>query len=214
MRLGAIDMSRSRSSLPAQSGLSLIELLLALALTALLGVMIASLINGWVDLRERTGQDSSADTQVLEFCLLLEQRFDALTARSLQEQRLALNNTPLVWLADRQRLEWVSRDAVAFDGLELDGVAPLSALRRQALQWDKSGQRLRLLSSGDIDAVASARWHEVRGLDGVGELRLQFYQASRWLAYPDSQGSAQGVRLEFRRSQVPYVCTFALPASG
>ena len=37
----------------AQRGLTLIELLVAMALTAVVGVLLAALVNGWVKVRER-----------------------------------------------------------------------------------------------------------------------------------------------------------------
>lgn len=209
-----------------QAGLSLIELLLALALTAMLGVMIASLISGWVDLRERTAEIASPDAEVLEFCLLLEQRFDALTQRALQEQRLALNNGALVWRGDENRLEWVSGDGLAAAALlagrssnrqDAGTTAPLSGavsnLRRQALSWEPELQQLVLHSSADLDAVGNARWQPIRRLDAVSDWELQFYHNARWLAYPATDGSAAGVRLRFNRAGQPYVCTFALPAT-
>ena len=53
-----------------QGGLTLIELLVALALTALLGVLLAALVNGWINVRERLSQGSPG-MPVLDFCLSL-----------------------------------------------------------------------------------------------------------------------------------------------
>lgn len=202
-----------------QSGLTLIELLLALALTALLGVMIATLIGGWVDLRARSEDerpDESPDAAVLEFCLLAEQRFDGLTRRALQEERLPLNNALLDWQPDRMRLEWVSRSGVAIGEPAGVGRIPVSAVQRQALHWQQATGRLLLQSSSDLDAVAPARWRVVRALDRVTEPTLTFYMEGRWFAYPaDNETSAtKGVRLSFRMREVPYVCTFSVPAAG
>jgi prepilin-type N-terminal cleavage/methylation domain-containing protein len=53
-----------------QAGLTLIELMVAMALTALLGVMLAALVNGWLKVRERL-QVTRQENSVLEFCLAL-----------------------------------------------------------------------------------------------------------------------------------------------
>ena len=70
-----------------QAGLTLIELMVAMALTALLGVMLSVLVNGWLKVRERL-QVNTQQTSVLEFCLALERRFDSPVLRQLYEQRL------------------------------------------------------------------------------------------------------------------------------
>lgn len=59
-----------------QTGLTLIELMVALALTAVLGIMLAALVNGWLKVRERL-QDTTRQISVLDFCLALERRFDS-----------------------------------------------------------------------------------------------------------------------------------------
>ncbi|WP_020192619.1 prepilin-type N-terminal cleavage/methylation domain-containing protein, partial [Pseudomonas putida] len=72
-----------------QTGLTLIELMVALALTAVLGIMLAALVNGWLKVRERL-QDTTRQTSVLDFCLALERRFDSPVLRRVYDQRLPL----------------------------------------------------------------------------------------------------------------------------
>ena len=64
-----------------QRGLTLIELLVAMALTAVIGVVLAALVNGWVNVRERLTEPGN-EPLVLEFCLALERRFDGLVLAS------------------------------------------------------------------------------------------------------------------------------------
>ena len=95
-----------------QAGLTLIELLVALALTAVLGVMLAALVNGWLKVRERL-QANQHEASVLDFCLALERRFDSPVLRQLYEQRLPLATRWLDWQADRQQLRTLVRNAQA-----------------------------------------------------------------------------------------------------
>ena len=188
-----------------QTGLTLIELMVAMALTAVLGVMLAALVNGWIKVRERL--DSPAESgAVLEFCLALERRFDSPALRRLSEQRLPLATRWLDWQPDRNQLLWVS--AAAWPEAE-DG----ARLQRQRLHYDAREQTLRLDSSADLYAAGEPRWLPREQLTGVTRPRFLFYQGGRWLAWPSDQPARpdRGVRVHFQHDGAPYVCTFALP---
>ena len=94
----------------AQRGLTLIELLVAMALTAVVGVLLAALVNGWVKVRERLDEPGS-EPQVLEFCMALERRFDGLVLRQLYEQRLNLLVSADLYAADKPR--WQLKESLA-----------------------------------------------------------------------------------------------------
>lgn len=190
-----------------QDGLTLIELLLAMALTAVLGILLATLVNGWLQVRERLGEGAS-EPQVLEFCLALERRFDGLVLRELYENRLPL---PLVWLdwqASPEQLQWVALAAWP----EAEGQ---SRLQRQRLSFERGSQRLVLAVSAQPYAADTPRWEPREALDGVDAVRFSFHHGLRWLVYPSTVAAQpnRGVRLEFERHGAPYVCTFALPDS-
>lgn len=90
-----------------QTGLTLIELMVALALTAVLGIMLAALVNGWLKVRERL-QDTTRQTSVLDFCLALERRFDSPVLRRVYDQRLPLASRWLDWQPASNQLLWVA----------------------------------------------------------------------------------------------------------
>ena len=94
----------------AQRGLTLIELLVAMALTAVVGVLLAALVNGWVKVRERL-EEPGGEPQVLELCMALERRFDALVLRQLYEQRLNLLVSADLYAADKPR--WQLKESLA-----------------------------------------------------------------------------------------------------
>lgn len=187
-----------------ERGLTLIELLVALALTALLGVVLAALVNGWSKVRERLGEAGS-EPQVLEFCLALERRFDSLIVRQLYEQRLPLALYTLDWQADASQLDWVALSAWPEAGAA-------SRQERQRLTWEPRERRLSLATSEDLYAVGAPRWQSRERLEGVGRVQWSFYQGNRWLAFPSSVAAVptRGVRLEFDYQGSPYVCTFNL----
>lgn len=188
-----------------QQGLTLIELLVALALTALLGVLLSALVNGWLGVRERLGQEPQA-SQVLNFCLALERRFDSTVLRQLSEHRLPLKMNWLDWQPASNQLQWVALSA-------WPAVEGGSRLQRQRLRYDRRSERLLLESSSDLYAAGTAQWTLREQLERVGAPSVSFRQGSQWLAWPSAERSQpdRGVRLEFQRDGAPYVCTFALP---
>jgi general secretion pathway protein J len=188
-----------------QQGLTLIELLVAMALTALLGVMLAALVNGWVQVRERLSTGASAPG-VLEWCLTLERRFDSLVLRELYEKRQPLPLQWFDWQPAQPRLQWVAVSA-------WPSAEQPSRLQRQRLAYDKSRQRLELWVSPDLYSAADPQWTLHTYLPDVAKVVFSFRQGMRWLAYPSTVvvQPDRGVRLEFERKGSPYVCTFALP---
>ena len=188
-----------------QAGLTLIELMVALALTALLGIMLAALVNGWLKVRERL-QVTTQETSVLDFCLALERRFDSPVMRRVYDQRLPLASRWLDWQPASNQLLWV-----AITGMpEAEGG---SRLQRQRLRFEAREQHLLLESSADLYAAAAPRWVQRERLDRVSAMNVLYYQGGRWLAWPSDQPAhpGRGVRLELLRDGAPYVCTFALP---
>lgn len=187
-----------------QAGLTLIELLVAIALTAVLGILVAALVNSWVLVRERLG--NTQRPTVLEFCLALERSFDSLTLRQLYEQRLPLAPHWLDWQAEQQRLQWVA----------LTAWPPASGgarLQRQRLVYEAFQQRLALYDSADLYAAGAPAWALRDWLQPVTQVRVSFRQGQRWMAYP-SEVPLQpnlGIRIDFLYRGDPYVCTFVLP---
>lgn len=190
-----------------QRGLTLIELLVALALTAVLGVVLAALVNGWLKVRERLTEPGN-EPLVLEFCLALERGFDALVLRQLYENRLPLPLAWLDWQPASNQLEWVALSAWSDPA-----VGGRSRQQRQRLTYDPGERHLSLSTSDDLYAPGQPRWERRESLEAVDHLQVTFYQGDRWLAFPSTVAPVpnRGVRLEFERHGVPYVCTFALP---
>lgn len=188
-----------------QAGLTLIELMVALALTALLGVMLAALVNGWLKVRERL-QVSSQEASVLDFCLALERRFDSPVLRRVYEQRLPLASRWLDWQPASRQLLWVAATGLP----EAEGG---SRLQRQRLRFEAREQRLLLESSADLYAASAPRWVLREQLGRVSAMNILYHQSGRWLPWPSDQPAhpGRGVRLELQRDGAPYACTFVLP---
>lgn len=187
-----------------ERGLTLIELMVAMALTVVLGLLIAALVNGWLQVRERL--DTAERPAVLSFCLAMEPRFDGISLRQLYEQRLPLPMAWLDWQPDLHQLQWTALAA-------WPPAAGATRLQRQRLRYEPDAQRLALYSSDDLYAVSTPRWVLRETISPVAQTRFSFRQGQRWLAYP-SQAAAQpnrGVRIDFQYRGEPYVCTFALP---
>ncbi|NBA98001.1 prepilin-type N-terminal cleavage/methylation domain-containing protein [Pseudomonas sp. R5(2019)] len=190
-----------------QGGLTLLEMLVALALTAVLGVLLATLVNGWLQTRERL-QSLDAGPQVLEFCMALERHFDGLQLRQLYDQRLPRKLNWLDWQPGSQQLEWVAAS-------NWPNSANASRLQRLRLAYEPARQRLTLWQSADLYAAATPIWAQALLLPGVERVDFSFYQGQRWQAFPSTTLAQpdRGVRLQLQRQGEPYVCTFALPDS-
>ncbi|MEE1889601.1 prepilin-type N-terminal cleavage/methylation domain-containing protein [Pseudomonas carassii] len=188
-----------------QAGMTLIELLVALALTALLGVLLSALVNGWLKVRERL-DEQVRETGVLDFCLALERRFDSPVLRRLYEQRLPLAPRWLDWQPDRQQLLWVA--AAAWPQAEGG-----SRLQRQRLRFEPREQRLLLETSADLYAAAAPQWVMRERLERVSAMNILYHQSGRWLAWPSEQPThpGRGVRVELVRDGASFTCTFVLP---
>jgi len=188
-----------------QAGLTLIELMVALALTAVLGILLAALVHGWLTVRERL-TDQQNEPGVLEFCLALERRFDSPVLRQVYEQRLPLATRWLDWQAQNQQLLWVA--AAAWPQAEGG-----SRLQRQRLRFEPREQRVLLETSADLYAADKPRWVVRERLERVSEMSILYFQGGSWLAWPSDQPahSGRGVRLHLQRDGAPYVCTFVLP---
>lgn len=176
-----------------------------MALTAVIGVLLAALVNGWVKVRERLTEPGN-EPRVLEFCLALERRFDGLVLRRLYENRLPLALTWLDWQPGANRLQWVALTAWS-------GIAGQSRVQRQRLTFNVGERLLRVESSAQLYAAGAVAWDAREQLDAVDKVQLSFYQGTRWLAFPSTVAVQpdRGVRLEFQRHGAPYVCTFSLP---
>lgn len=111
-----------------QTGLTLIELMVALALTAVLGIMLAALVNGWLKVRERL-QDTTRQISVLDFCLALERRFDSPVLRRVYDQRLPLASRWLDWQPASNQLLWVASTGLLGSRRWLAPATPAPAVR-------------------------------------------------------------------------------------
>ncbi len=200
-----------------QQGLTLIEMLLALALTAVLGVMLATQMDVWVGLRQDRSSADSPDAQVLELCELLEQRFAGLIERPLQAHGLPVYNAPLDWQPDRRRLEWVALAGPGLAGLveDQDRIPGhrFSSVQRQALVWERA--RLRLEVSDDLDSVQAPVWRQLKAYEQVSDVSLTFRAAGTWQGFPSARPEDnEAVRLQFNMAAAlegAYQCTFVLP---
>ncbi|WP_110602272.1 PulJ/GspJ family protein [Salinicola lusitanus] len=190
---------------PHQRGFTLLEVMIAIALTALVGIGVAALVNQLVSTRERFAEPAPLDAEI-DFSRLLTRRLEALVERPIHAGGRALFNLPLAYRADLARLEWVSLGAVALPVGDF-----YTRLRRQRLQWDRDGATLTLDSSGLLDAAGEPEWQRVAALDDVTALTLAFFSAGRWIASPPPNGIAQGVRVQWQRHGRPVTLTVVLP---
>ncbi|MDW7748149.1 type II secretion system protein J [Halomonas sp.] len=177
--------------MPRERGFTLLEVLVALGLTALIGVTVATLVSGLVSARERLATPPAV-RQHLHVAQLLERRLESLVVRPLHEGGQPHLNRPLDVRADGERLEWV-----AASGWPLPLGDHYTRLRRQRLEWRPEIGELRLLSSGELDATGRPAWHASARLEGLERLEIAFHDGQQWRATPTADGRARAVRLDW-----------------
>ncbi|GHB06540.1 prepilin-type N-terminal cleavage/methylation domain-containing protein [Modicisalibacter luteus] len=190
---------------PSQRGFTLLEVIVAIALTALIGVTVAALVNGMLTTRERLNEPSALrqDTRLAQ---LLERRLEALVVRPVHAQGQPLLNAPLDYLPDTHMLEWVAQG---------DWPLPIgdhyTRLRRQRLVWDSEQHRLWLASTGLLDDAGTPQWQTAAQLDDVERVQIEFYNGARWVASPPDNALPSGIRLQWWRNGARYQMSALLP---
>ncbi|WP_106477880.1 PulJ/GspJ family protein [Phytohalomonas tamaricis] len=189
----------------SQRGFTLLEVIVAIALTALIGVTVAALVNSMVTTRERLKEppDLRQDARLSQ---LLERRLEALTVRPLHVKGQPLLNAPLDYLPDLHMLEWVAKG---------DWPLPMgdhyTRLRRQRLVWDSDDHRLWLGSTGLLDDTGMPQWQTSASLDDVERVQFEFYNGARWVASPPDNTLPTGIRLQWWRNGVHFQMSALLP---
>ncbi|MGM0913017.1 MAG: hypothetical protein ACQEXC_04050 [Pseudomonadota bacterium] len=192
-------------TLTRERGFTLLEVLVALGMTALIGISVASLVGALVDAREHLA-GSPPTQQHLDFAQRLERRLESLVVRPLHEGGQPRLNRPLDILANGRRLEWV-----AASGWPLARGDHYTRLRRQRLEWEPEGGALSLLSSGELDAAGRPEWRSSARLEGLERLEIAFHDGQQWRGAPSTGGLATAVRIDWWQAGQRHAVVVALP---
>lgn len=188
-----------------QTGFTLLEVLIAIALTALVGLGVASLVNQLVVAQERFAESAPLAADI-DFSRLLQRRLEALVVRPVREQGLLQFNSPLDYRPSLQRLDWVS-----LSGAAIPIGDHYTQLRRQRLEWNSKTRQLALYSSGMLDAAGDISWQPVAVLEDVDRVQIAFYRDGRWSETPSSDGISRGVKLSWQHHQQEITLMAQLP---
>lgn len=198
-------MSLPSPASSSQSGFTLLEVVIAVALTALVGLGVAALVNNLTTARARFAEPTPLYSDV-RWIRLVERRLETLVARPLHEHGQPLLNARLEYSPDAHLLEWVS-----LADMPLPVGDHYTRLRRMHLQWTPDSQQLMLASTGLLDAVDAPQWQLVARLDDVTQVEWAFFDGSRWNAVPKEDGTTRGVRLSWQHDGQPLTLVVTLP---
>lgn len=190
---------------PQQAGFTLLEVMIAIALTVLIGVTVASLVHGLVEAEERFATPPEP-RQDARFARLLEDRLQALVVRPLKEGGRPLLNGRLDYHPDRALLEWV-----ALNGEPVALEDRVSRVRRQRLSWDLNQGSLRLASAGLLDAVEAPVWYRDAQLNDIDAVEIAFYERDQWRQAPATEHGVLGLRLRWYRHGQGHEVVIHLP---
>lgn len=200
-----MSLPRPPASSSPQNGFTLLEVVIAIALTALVGLGVAALVNNLATARARFAEPTPLYSDV-RWIRLVERRLETLVARPLHEHGQPLLNPRLAYSPDAHLLEWVSL---------ADTPLPIgdhyTRLRRMRLQWNPDSRQLTLASTGLLDAADAPRWQLVARLDDVTQVEWAFFDGSRWNAAPKEDGTTRGVRLSWQHDGQPLTLVVVLP---
>lgn len=188
-----------------QRGFTLLEVVVAIALTALIAVTVAALVNGLVAARERF-DEAPALRRDARFMQLLERRLEALVVRPVHAGGQPLFTAPLDYRPDTQTLDWV-----AMGDWPLPVGDHYTRLRRQRLEWDSDSRRLWLGSTGLLDDAGTPQWQPSAVLDDIEQVEFAFYDGTRWLAAPPGKAPARGLRIRWQRHGALFQASILLP---
>lgn len=164
-------------------GFTLLEVLLALAILAALGVGLTLTLSQTLDARKQvTVSRQESIERLTDFLNRADKQLSQLVARQAQETARPLNRQPLTLQNNNQELYWVAAG---------NWVLPLSdyatRLRLWRLNFDKDKKLLSIEASGLLDAGKEQEWTLVDQLEEVSELSFSFYRNKAW--QPTLRGS-------------------------
>lgn len=189
-----------------QAGFTLLEVLLALAILASLGVGLTLILSQTLDARKQVvSQRASSVENLTNFLARTDKQLSQLVPRQAQEAGRPLNRQPLTLLNDNRELYWVAAGQWV---LPLSDYA--SRLRLWRLHFDADKQQLRLEASGLLDAGKEQAWTLVDQLEQVTSFNLSFYRNNSW--QPTLRGGfPAGIRLDIRWQNEDYYRIILLP---
>lgn len=159
-----------------QAGFTLIEVMVALAIMAALGVALTLLLSQVLDTREQLGEArAKGPERLVDFLTRADRQLSQLVVRQAHERGQPVNSNPLNLQNNNQELYWVSAGQWV---LPLEDYA--SRLRLWRLSWDEETQVLFLESSGLLDAADEQQWTLVDELTEVTAINWAFYRDNSW----------------------------------
>lgn len=159
-----------------QAGFTLIEVMVALAIMAALGVALTLLLSQVLDTREQLGEArAKGPERLVDFLTRTDRQLSQLVVRQAHERGQPVNPNPLNLQNNNQELYWVSAGQWV---LPLEDYA--SRLRLWRLSWDEETQVLFLESSGLLDAADEQQWTLVDELTEVTAINWAFYRDNSW----------------------------------
>lgn len=192
--------------MPKQQGFTLLEVLLALAILAALGVGLTLTLSQTLDARKQLTLSRQASVEnLVGFLNRTDKQLSQLVARQAQENSRPLNRQPLSLLNNNQELYWVAAGNWVLPQGDYS-----TRLRLWRLSFNKEKKLLNLEASGLLDAGKEQEWTLVDQLEDITQVDFSFYRNKAW--QPTLRGSfPKGIQLSLTWQGQTYTRLILLP---
>jgi len=160
--------------LTKQHGFTLLEMMLAIALFALVSAMAFFLMQGVIRNSEITQQRSISFSEIQRTLMLLEQD----VTQAIIRPPIPGSNNPVPEFTYRQQSQDITLALLRGNWLNPGGYLPRSTLQRIVWRWHHA--RLERLSFTDADSMSEQPAQSDVQLEEVSYFQLRFWRNSHW----------------------------------
>lgn len=190
-----------------QTGFTLLEVMVALAILAALAVALTLLVSQVLDARSQVSEvRAQGQERLVDFLTRIDRPLSQLVIRRPHDQGQALGDGSLLLMNSARELYWVSAGQWVLPVQDYT-----TRLRLWRVRFEPDEQNLYLEASGLLDAAEVQEWMLVDRLQQVSEVNWAFYHQQNWQNTLPGGQVPRGVRLTLTWKGQDYQRLILLP---